>query len=78
MPSSFTRVLAGAVAMVCGAFGASVHGQLVDFVAVEGSVSADAYALDWKTGNDSLEVFEGTIADFEDLPVSGGASGSVG
>ena len=66
MSASITRTLAGAVAIIFGSLGASVQGQLVDFTSVEGALSGDAYAYDWKTGKDDSEEFVGKVGTFPD------------
>ena len=74
MFASINRTLAAAVAIVFGSLGASVQGQLVDFTSVEGVLSGDAYAYDWKTGKEDSDEFSGKAGAFDDLPISGDAS----
>ncbi len=70
---TITRLLYSMLASIFVLTASTVRGQVVQVSLVEGSLTGDAYAYDYK-GKESSDSFSETVASFADLPIAEDAS----
>ena len=72
-----SRVLVPCLSFGVVAIALPAHGQFVELVEVDGTASCDAYAYDYKSGEEASDEYSVVVSSFGELPVSGGVSAAT-